>query len=351
MGSSLPKGRTKITVARMTGLFCLFFLIAWGLGYPILNRYDPRQTPGLSDVKTYAALVTGANDPHAGHLRFRVLVPWVARPFSQLARGRGGSWDPAMFGLLVADSLFVAATAVLIIVLGTRQLGRYALSLVASLLYLVNFAVPNLRLAGLVDAGEGFFLLALLWSLSELELWALPLIAGLGVLTKESFIPIGIVLMAAWWCVVRKRLDSRARSAIWIVISWLVSFAAMIGLQRWVGGRWVTPYEFAASLHGNHEYLRHLVSSVWDRNFWYVFLWLLPLGIPHLRRLPKSWLVPIAAASAMAFILDGYYGGAPGTVGRALFSVAGPVLALSSASFLVGDQDAARFPDGHLRSG
>lgn len=336
---SLREGRTKITVARMSGLFCLFLLIAWGLGYPTLNRYDPRQTPGLTDVRIYAALVTGAPTLDAGHLRFRVLVPWVARPFYQLAKGRFGSWDPVMFGLLVADSLFVAATALVIVVLGTRKLDRYAVSLVASLLYLLNFAVPNLRLAGLVDAGEGFFLLALLWSLSELELWALPLVATLGALTKESFIPFSIVFMAAWWFVVRNRLASPARSVIWIMTSWVVSLVAMTGLQWWIGGRFLSPVEFAAALHGNHDYMRHFVSSLWDRNFWYVFLWLLPAGIPNLRRFPKSWLIPTGAASAMAFVLDGYYGGAPGTVGRALFSMAGPVLSLSSASILVDGLD------------
>jgi hypothetical protein len=37
----------------------------------------------------------------------------------------------------------------------------------------------------------------------------------------------------------------------------------------------------------------------------------------------------------MVFVLDGYYGGAPGTVGGALFSVAEPLLSLSSAALLV----------------
>jgi hypothetical protein len=73
-------------------------------------------------------------------------VPWIARPFYHLARGRFGTWNPVTLGLLVADSLFVAATAVLTVVLGTRTLGSYPVSLVASLLYLLNFCVPNVRL-------------------------------------------------------------------------------------------------------------------------------------------------------------------------------------------------------------
>ncbi len=342
---SAPDNRTKIATASVALLFCVFFLIACGLGYPVLNRFDPRQTPGLSDVKTYASLVTGAPSLDAGHVRFRVLVPWLAKPFYLLARGRVATWDPVRFGLLVADSVFVAGTAVLIVllgvVLGSRKLGSSAAGLVGALLYLVNFAVPNLRLVGLVDAGEGFFLLALLWSLSEFELWALPVIAVLGALTKESFIPFGIVLTLAWWFSSRRdRNSDRSRnhflpSAAWILISWVLSLAALIGLQWTIAGRFVSPLEFGLALHRGDDYLGHFVSSLHDRNLWYIFLWLLPTAIPNLKRLPKSWLIPVGSTCAMAFVLDAYFGGAPGTVGRALFSIAGPVLSLSSALLLL----------------
>jgi hypothetical protein len=362
--TSLQDNRTKIATARLALLFCVFFLIACGLGYPVLNRFDPRQTPGLSDVKIYASLVTGTASPDAGHVRFRVLVPWLARPFYRLAHGRFATWDPVMFGLLVADSLFVAGTAVLIVILGVvlgtslgaslgnRQLGSSAVGLVGALLYLVNFAVPNLRLVGLVDAGEGFFLLALLWSLSEFELWALPVIAVLGALTKESFIPFSMVLTSAWWFSTRPDRDidrnadhrnedrNRARShslpgAAWILTSWMLSLAAMVALHGSITGRFVSPLQFGLALHRGDDYLGHFASSLHDRNLWYIFLWLLPTAIPNLKRLPKAWLIPVGATCAMAFVLDAYFGGAPGTVGRALFSIAGPVLSLSSALLLL----------------
>ena len=351
--TSPQDNRTKIATARLALLFCVFFLIACGLGYPVLNRFDPRQTPGLSDVKIYAALVTGTASPDAGYVRFRVLVPWLAKPFYRLARGRVATWDPVMFGLLVADSLFVAGTAVLIVILGVilgnRQMGSSAVGLVGALLYLVNFAVPNLRLVGLVDAGEGFFLLALLWSLSESELWALPVIAVLGALTKESFIPFSIVLTSAWWFSIRpdrnddhrdddRRNDDRNRArkaAAWILTSWVLSLAAMIGLQWSITGRFASPLQFGLALHRGDGYLGHFASSLHDRNLWYIFLWLLPTAIPNLKRLPKAWLIPVGATCAMAFVLDAYFGGAPGTVGRALFSIAGPVLSLSSALLLL----------------
>ncbi len=349
--TSVHDNRTKIAAARIALLFCIFFLVAGGLGYPILNRFDPRQTPGLSDVKTYAALVTGTAGLDTEDMRFRrfrVLVPWLAKPFYWLARGRSSScsWDPVMFGLLAADSLLVAGTAVLIVILGNRKLGSSAVGLVGALLYLVNFAVPNLRLVGLVDAGEGFFLLALLWSLSECELWALPVIAVLGALTKESFIPFSIAFTSAWWFSTwpdRKDKDEGNRSrnyflpdAAWIVTSWVLSFAAIIALQWSITGGFVSPLHFGLSVRrdGGH----HFAVSLHDRNLWYIFLWLLPTAIPNLKRFPKSWLIPVGATCAMAFVLDACFGGPPAAGsawGRALFSIAGPVLSLSSALLLL----------------
>jgi hypothetical protein len=341
--ASQGHSQPKIATPKVALLFSIFFLIACGLGYPVLNRFDPRQTPGLSDVKTYSALVTGMSSPDAGHVRFRVLVPWVARPFYRIARGRLASWDRVMFGLLAADSLFIAGTAVLIVVLGislgSGEQRSSAVGLVGALLYLVNFAVPNLRLVGLVDAGEGFFLLAVLWSLAEDKLWALPGIAVLGALTKESFIPFSIVLMAAWWFSTRSGRD-RGQShflpdAAWILGSWALSLMTMMGLQWSIAGGFVSPLAFAFALHHGHDYLGHFAVSLSDRNLWYIFLWLLPTAIPNLKRLPRAWLISLGATCATAFVLDGYFGGAPGTVGRALFSIAGPALSLSSALLLL----------------
>lgn len=325
---------SRISVARLGILFCVFLLIALGLGYPVLNRYDPRQTPGMSDVRSYAALVTGERNSGPTHLQFRVLIPFMARPIYHLANGHIGTWDPIMLSLMAVDALFVAATALLIIILGNGELNDWPTSLVASLLYFLNFSVPNMRLAGLVDAGEGFFLLALLWSLSQRKLTLLPIISVLGALTKESFVPISIALSASWWFVMRKRLDSVPRASIWITSSWLAGLAAIVCIQWMIGGRLVNPIDFGRSLHGNREYWHHFVASLWDRSLLYIFLWLLPTALPHLGKFPKSWLVPVATAAAMTFLLDGYYGGAPGTAGRELFSVAGPILSLSSAHFL-----------------
>ncbi len=337
----------RITAAKLGSLFLLFFLIAGGLGYPVLNRYDPRQTSGLSDVKIYSEMVSGTAGADAGHVRFRVLVPWVAKQIFRIAEGRTASWDPVMFSLLVVDSIFVAATAVLVVILGSRCLGNSAVGLLGAFVYLVNFAVPNLRLVGLVDAGESFFLLALLWSLAECRLWPLPLIAILGTLTKESFIPFSIAFGAVWWLTVRRDRDSLrqrsqtpARIGVWIAISWVASLGAFAGLHRAIEGTFTSPLEFAVSLQGSHDsvasgYLAHFARSLADHQLWYIFLWLLPTAIPNLRKFPRAWLAASGVTCAVAFALDAFYGGAPGTIGRALFTIAGPMLSLSSAMLLL----------------
>ncbi len=333
--NNAPNARVEIGITRLTGLLCLFFLISCGLGYPILNRYDPRQTPGLTDVKSYAALVSGEAVDGPQHLRYRVLVPLTARPFYRLAQGRVSSWDPLVFGLLAADSLFVAGTAVLIVVLGTSIEESYEASVVGALLYLVNFCVPNMRLAGLVDAGEGFFTLWLMWALWTRRLFLVPVITMVGVLAKETFIPISVALTATWWVLVRNDLKSPLRGLLWILGGWIVGLLALVGVQWSVTGHWGNPVNFGLQLHQNVNYVRQFTGSVLDKNLWYIFGWLLPVGLPKLGRFPKSLLIPTAVASAMVFGLDGYYGGAPGTVGRALFTVAGPMLAISSAVFLL----------------
>jgi len=339
--NSLHDDASKMTASGLAVLFCVFFLIAFGLGYSILNRFDPRQTPGLSDVKTYAALVTGAAVADAEDMRFRrfrVLVPCIARPFYRLALGRSATWDPVMFGLLVADSLFVAGTAIFIVVLGRRELGSPAIGLVGALLYLANFAVPNLRLVGLVDAGEGFFLIALFWSLLEYQLWGLPLIAVLGALTKESFIPFSVVFTLAWWFSTRRdrSAESNLSSALWIVSGWLAGLGAMIALHWSVTGTFVSPLQFGLALHRGGG--QHFVVSLRDRNLWYIFLWLLPTAVPNLRRFPKSWLIPVGSTCVLALVMDAYFGGtaeAGSAWGRALFTLAGPLLSLSSAMLLL----------------
>jgi hypothetical protein len=326
----------RIPRSRLLLLFLLFFFICCGLGYPSLNRVDWRTAPGgLEDVVTYAALVTAPPVAEANaQMQFRVLLPDMAKPVYRVAKGHIGTWDPVIFSLLVVDALFVALTALVLMIVVDRQLESYTIGLGAALLLMLNFAVPNLRLAGMIDAGEGFFLMALVWCLSEEKYWILPVLGAVGATAKESFVVFLLVFSVSWWLCSRRELRRPWQAGAWMAASWVAALASMTVLHWRIAGAYQSPIEFGKGLHQNFAYLSHFVRSLGDRNLWYIFFWLLPLSLVRLKRLPLSWRVATAATSVTAFALDAYYGGQPGTVGRALFSVAGPLLTASVAILL-----------------
>jgi uncharacterized membrane protein len=297
---------------------------------------DWRAAPGgLDDVATYAALVTAPPVADAGdHTQFRVLVPYLAKPIYRLAQGRVGTWDPIMFALLMVNAFFVAVTAVVLVLVVEREAASYTIALGAALIYLLNFAVPNLRLVGMIDAGEACFLMLVVWSLAEERYWLLPLWGMLGAMTKESFVPFLIVFSAAWWICSRRHLANRAASAAWILTASVAALTAIVAVQWKVMGAFQSPIRFGLALHRNSAYTLHFIESFGDRNLWYIFIWLLPLSLVRLRQFSLQWRVATAATCVMAFVLDAYYGGPPGAIGRALFTIAGPLLSASVAALV-----------------
>src|SRR5947208_11756732 len=66
-------------------LWLVFFLICLGLGYPTLNRYDPRKTGGLSDTTTYYELAARGPANADPQNRYRLLIQLLARPVARMA--------------------------------------------------------------------------------------------------------------------------------------------------------------------------------------------------------------------------------------------------------------------------
>ncbi len=313
-------------------LWVVLLIICFGLGYPTLNRYDPRVLNPDSD--SYYTLVTDGPTAVEGHLRFRVLVPLLARPFYHLAEGRIGTWNPVFFGLLMANSLLTAATAFLLVRIGYVFLGDYSVALLGAAFYLLNFATPNLRLAGLIDSGEGFFLMALVATLSGRWWFLLPVWGILGALAKESFVPFSIAFAGTWYVVSFRRKSAAAGLAYWSAAMALAALTTITVVQYVIAKNLVFPWTFAVSLNSHSNYLENLKDSLLDRNFWYVYVWLLPLGAMGLRKLPGAWVWAAGITTLVAAGLNAYYGGAPGTLGRAMFSIAGPLLSLGVAIVL-----------------
>ncbi len=319
------------TLPRSLLLWCLFFATCLGLGYPTLNRYDPRKM--LPDSASYCKLATDGPGQVEGYFRFRVLEPYLVRPIYHLAEDRVGSWDPLIFGFLVVNAFFVAGIAYMTFAIGGRLFGESPVALVAAMLYLLNFAVANAQLAALVDAGEAFFLMALILAMYLERWWILPLLGILGALTKESFVPFSLVMAAAWWMLSKPR---HGAAATWIAVMAAAQFTAITMLQSSILGHLVWPWSFAAGLDSHSSHFMNFLISLIDKDSWFILIWLLPLGLLRVRQFPRAWLGAAATAGATALLLNAYHTkpGAEGGTGRYIFNVAGPLLCLSAARFL-----------------
>ena len=317
-------------------LWSLFFLICLGLGYPALKRYNPRTTEGLSDTIIYYQMIEGvpSGRARADIFRCRVLVPLIAKLFYLPLRARLRSVDPAVLALLIAVSLFCATTATLLASIGESLTGQSAIALLASTLYLLNFDVVNLQLAGIIDAGESCLLLAVVWTLLAPSRWRLlPVWAIIGPTAKETFVPFSTVLMLVWWLSAERRAADRQRRLLWIAAAILLSVASLIMTRVLVIGHVIWPWSIAAELDSRTNYLASFWRCISDRNFWYVFGWLLPLGVWRLKALPRPWVLSSAAMASTA-LLFGTYSDMQGTVARPIFNTTGPLLSLSVALLL-----------------
>ena len=316
-------------------LWPLFFLICGGLGYPSLRRFDPRVTPGLSDTIKYYALTTGADQSaYAERFRGRVLVPYVARPFYWFALAYIPTWDPVFFGLLVSASIFCATTACLIVSMGERVFGNATLGLIGALLYLLNFAISNLQLAGMIDAGEACFMAALVWSLLTGKWWLLPLWGLLGAAAKETYLPFASLFALTWWFVEWRRNKAQLMSLKWVIALAVVALAVTLAIHARVSGHFQWPWQIAQQVYAGTNSFVALWRIISDQNFWYVFGWLLPLGIWRLKDFPTPWIIASVVTTILALAF-GIFSDSLGNAGRGVFDIVGPLLNLSSAAFIL----------------
>jgi len=328
-------------------LWMLFFLICMGLGYAPLNRYDPGQASGTSDADQYRDIVSGrkSHRPLVGTAAlgrlgqqenyYRILVPYVAKPFYWLARGHLGTWDAARFGLLVANSMFTAITACLLVVIGLYLALDFSTALLGATLFLLNFSITNLNLTGLVDSAEGCFLLISVWSLLTGRWFLLPLWGILGALAKETFALLSVMLAFGWWISEVRPDRLHLPRLAWICGLGVAGLTTVTVAMSAVAGGLVWPWQFAASMRASSNFLGGLRGCLLDRTFWYPFVWLLPLGVLRLRNLPRPWVLATGVAFSGALVL-GAYNNAGGNTARALFNTAGPLLSLAVAIFLTG---------------
>jgi len=319
---------------KLTVLWGLFFVIALSLGYPTLNRYDPGKA-NLSDNIHYHNLITeGFQAAAENHWRYRVLVPYVAKSFYHLGKGRIGSWNPVAFGLLVANAIFLASTALILLMFCFRISGDMRAGFIAGLLLLANFNVSNLYLAGLIDSGEVFLATILAWSLLNGFWVALPVIGILGGLTKETCIPIGVALASGWFLSDWLKEQFNRKHFLLIVAFGLTSLMTLAALKVAGGATISWPWEnLAGGSMVKGGFFSEFFGLLINRNFYYTFIWLLPLGALGLRYIPRGWVWGSAVSTIVVLILSAGIG-VGDNIGRPLFSAAGPMLIAAAAIFL-----------------
>lgn len=313
-------------------VWALLFLISAGLGYPTLNRYDPRVA--VPDATIYAQMAVHGPSAVNTPLGFRVLVPAMARAVFLVVRNHTGSWDPLMFSFLVVNAFFVATTGYLLFRIGRDIVPEASVALLAATLYLLNFAIANLYLAALVDAAEACLLMAVVASMFYQRWYLLPLWGLIGTLAKESFIPFSIAMVLAWWIASRER---NPKHAIWLAITAAAELATFLMVHLLVTGHAVAPWTAAADMRSSTGYLGNLWDSLVDRNSWYILIWLLPLGLAGRKRMLREWKTAAGVGVLVAIVLNAYHstvGGGGGGLGRYVFNIAGPLLSLAAAGFL-----------------
>lgn len=329
------KNTLKPTVLNTVLLWMLFSLICMGLGYSTLNRYDPRMHGGTIDSAHYYEIVAGDPQDAVGRWRYRVLVPYLAKPFYWLAKGRVGTWDPVLFGLLVANSILSAMAATLLAASARKVEVDQAVATLAGALYLLNFSIPNYHLAGLVDSGEGCLLLAVTFVLLAGRWWLLMPLGVLGAAAKETFVPIAGVFAGVWWLGEIRKEEWCLTRLLSVVAMSFAGLATVVLIQSTVSGHMVWPWEMVAAEHMSTNHWISFRGIVFSKGFLYVFVWLLPLGVWRLPTLPRPWVAASFFAALIALSL-GVVHNAGNNVARALFNAAGPVLNLSVAMLLTG---------------
>lgn len=342
-GRKVPRAVTQWTIR-----WLLFFLIGTGLGYAGVERYQPRTTPALSDAALYYRLVAGEEVQGRG-MRFRILVPYVARLFYLLSKRFLDEERSISLALLIANAIFCATTACLLVSVAIRLTANITVSLLAACLYLLNFAIANLQLAGMIDAGEAFFMMALTWSLLFDRWWLLPVYGLFGALAKETFVPLAGVFTLGWWLSSRRKISDRGAKLFWTTAMVIVGTATIVvsrfsfvtgdgplscagrrGISFVAGGMADIGLFFTNPGPG---YLSRLINTLLSRTFWYVFVWLLPLSLPGLKRLPRAWVIAGVLGGVLALGF-GLYKNIEGNVARPIFDVMGPMLSLSASIWL-----------------
>jgi len=110
----------------------------------------------------------------------------------------------------------------------------------------------------------------------------------------------------------------------------IFGLSTVVAVHSEVSGEFKWPWEIAGQARASVNHFAALWRCLTERSFWYVFGWLIPLGIWRLKHFPRPWLLA-SVATVIVALMFGAYNDSGGTVGRAIFDIIGPLLSLSVA--------------------
>jgi hypothetical protein len=251
--------------------------------------------------------------------------------FSMVVDHPLGRSDPAAFGLLMSNSLFTATEALLLLMIGTACVGNN-IALAGVLFFLLNFTITNRQLCnGLVDSGESCCMLLLFAALFWRKFFLLPIVGLLGALAKESFVPMCTIATLGFAIYEFRRRAWKPSATIWSVIMVLIGLSTVVLIQTRTAGHLVWPWQYAGIVRSKHvSLLAGLAGCFTNYYFWFVFGFLLPLGLIRLRAFPAAWIWASAGAAAAALAMGTWNNAGADTV-PSMFNSAGPILSLSVA--------------------
>lgn len=322
---------TGDSIRRNVMLFFGFLFLCFGLGYAGLARFEPKeQSRTLGDAAAYHKMAEGHYEEVAAPYRFRAMTPMLARgTLWGLSRFYWGSWDPTALALLIVNAMFVSLTAIMFTRLGCAVGLDSSGSLLTGLLYLMSFPVVNGHLTGLVDAGEGFVMAAVIVATVEKRWRLLPLLAIFASLAKETaFMLVGAYLVA--WLVTDRssRAADGRKGHFWVAVAVLAGVSTQILLRAIIGGEGYAAHEISAGRIADLP--MHLVQVLSTKSLVYAFALFLPLGLAGIRHIPRTVLIPSCFGVAVVLV-TGAYASVGENIYRPLFNIIGPVLIVGTS--------------------
>jgi hypothetical protein len=128
------------------------------------------------------------------------------------------------------------------------------------------------------------------------------------------------------------------KQVMWLVAAGLAGVVSLTAVLTATNGYLLFPWTYAGMLRSSLASPATAAAALKDRNFWYVFAWLLPLGLCRLKHLPREWVMASFITALVAMGFTAYHNDARDAgpaAARPIFSIAGPLLSFSVALLIV----------------